>query len=145
HEAGRGAAHHLAADHPRGHGAATERDPGADGGDGGAGRGPRRRRRALRVAALRYPLGSLQRGRRPGAVPRLDAGTAAPAAPPGARLMAHSHADHRHELPPDLTRNQLLVLETLHRAEGPLSAYDILDRLRDAGLRAPLQVYRALE
>jgi Fur family transcriptional regulator, zinc uptake regulator len=59
--------------------------------------------------------------------------------------MVHSHADHRHELPPDLTRNQELVLETLNRAEGPLSAYDILDRLREAGLRAPLQVYRALE
>jgi Fur family zinc uptake transcriptional regulator len=59
--------------------------------------------------------------------------------------MAHSHADHRHELPPDLTRNQELVLETLNSAESPLSAYDILDRLREAGLRAPLQVYRALE
>ena len=30
-------------------------------------------------------------------------------------------------------------------AEAPLSAYDILDKLRDDGLRAPLQVYRALE
>lgn len=59
--------------------------------------------------------------------------------------MAHNHAGHRHELPPDLTRNQELVLETLNRAESPLSAYDILDRLREAGLRAPLQVYRALE
>ena len=27
--------------------------------------------------------------------------------------MAHNHAGHRHELPPDLTRNQELVLETL--------------------------------
>lgn len=59
--------------------------------------------------------------------------------------MAQNHADHRHELPPDLTRNQELVLETLNKAESPLSAYDILDRLREAGLRAPLQVYRALE
>lgn len=59
--------------------------------------------------------------------------------------MAQNHAGHRHEMPPDLTRNQELVLETLNSAESPLSAYDILDRLREAGLRAPLQVYRALE
>ncbi len=30
-------------------------------------------------------------------------------------------------------------------AEAPLSACDILDRLRGDGLRAPLQVYRALD
>src|SRR5690606_7906836 len=78
----------------------------------------------------------------------VNGGTAALAAGTQARrgtLMAHNHADHRHELPPDLTRNQELVLETLNSAESPLSAYDILDRLRGAGLRAPLQVYRALE
>ena len=46
---------------------------------------------------------------------------------------------------PDLTRNQALVLGALERAEGPLSAYTILDRLRDDGFRAPLQVYRALD
>lgn len=45
----------------------------------------------------------------------------------------------------DLTRNQHLVLSRLEQAEGPLSAYTILDQLRDEGLRAPLQVYRALE
>lgn len=59
--------------------------------------------------------------------------------------MAHSHEDHHHERPRDLTRNQDLVLKTLNHAEGPLSAYDILDRLRGDGLRAPLQVYRALD
>ncbi len=59
--------------------------------------------------------------------------------------MAHSHEAHHHEHPRDLTRNQDLVLSTLNRADGPLSAYDILDRLRDEGLRAPLQVYRALD
>ncbi len=47
--------------------------------------------------------------------------------------------------PADLTRNQSLVLERLERAEAPLSAYAILDQLREEGLRAPLQVYRALE
>jgi Fur family zinc uptake transcriptional regulator len=59
--------------------------------------------------------------------------------------MAHSHDHHHHEQPRDLTRNQDLVLKTLNAADAPLSAYDILDRLRAEGLRAPLQVYRALE
>ncbi|WP_273757009.1 Fur family transcriptional regulator [Bartonella sp. MM73XJBT] len=44
-----------------------------------------------------------------------------------------------------LTRNQTLVLNTLKNSKGPLSAYAILDHLRDEGFRAPLQVYRALE
>jgi Fur family zinc uptake transcriptional regulator len=44
-----------------------------------------------------------------------------------------------------LTRNQALVLAALAKAEGPLSAYDILDEVRSGGIRAPLQVYRALE
>jgi Fur family zinc uptake transcriptional regulator len=59
--------------------------------------------------------------------------------------MPHDHAHHAHELPADLTRNQELVLKTLNKAKEPLSAYDILDRLRVEGLRAPLQVYRALD
>lgn len=45
----------------------------------------------------------------------------------------------------ELTKNQTLVFNTLSRAEGPLSAYTILDQLRGDGFRAPLQVYRALE
>ena len=45
----------------------------------------------------------------------------------------------------DLTRNQTLVLSALSGSGGPQSAYDILDRLRSDGFRAPLQVYRALE
>jgi Fur family zinc uptake transcriptional regulator len=44
-----------------------------------------------------------------------------------------------------LTRNQLHVLERLERASGPLSAYTLLDQLREQGFRAPLQVYRALD
>jgi Fur family zinc uptake transcriptional regulator len=44
-----------------------------------------------------------------------------------------------------LTRNQALVLGTLTEAAQPMSAYAILDHLRPAGLKAPLQVYRALE
>lgn len=50
-----------------------------------------------------------------------------------------------HDTPHDLTRNQGLVLGTLNRSSAPLSAYDILDKLREEGLRAPLQVYRALD
>ena len=45
---------------------------------------------------------------------------------------------------PKLTRNQAFVFETLQNADSPLSAYTILDGLRDEGFRAPLQVYRAL-
>lgn len=59
--------------------------------------------------------------------------------------MNHHHDGHAHDPAPDLTRNQSLVLGALRRATGPLSAYTILDQLRDEGLRAPLQVYRALD
>lgn len=44
-----------------------------------------------------------------------------------------------------LTRNQSLVLSVLQSSDQPLSAYTILDRLREEGLRAPLQIYRALD
>ena len=44
-----------------------------------------------------------------------------------------------------LTRNQTWVLERLEAATGPLSAYTLLDQLREKGFRAPLQVYRALD
>lgn len=46
---------------------------------------------------------------------------------------------------PALTKNQNLVLDALSHAARPLSAYTILDQLRGDGLRAPLQVYRALD
>jgi Fur family zinc uptake transcriptional regulator len=57
----------------------------------------------------------------------------------------HSHEGHDHVWATDLTRNQELVLGALAHADAPLSAYDILDRLRSDGLRGPPQVYRALE
>lgn len=44
-----------------------------------------------------------------------------------------------------LTKNQLNVLEKLEAASAPLSAYTLLDQLRERGFRAPLQVYRALD
>ncbi len=45
----------------------------------------------------------------------------------------------------NLTKNQSLVFEKLSSADGPMSAYDLLDELREQGLKAPLQIYRALE
>jgi Fur family transcriptional regulator, zinc uptake regulator len=59
--------------------------------------------------------------------------------------MAHSHKGHDHVWADDLTHNQELVLGALAHSDAPLSAYDLLDRLRADGLRAPLQIYRALE
>jgi len=44
----------------------------------------------------------------------------------------------------DRSRNETLVFEFLEAAGKPASAYEILDALREDGLRAPLQVYRAL-
>lgn len=44
-----------------------------------------------------------------------------------------------------MTRNEELVLGVLSQAKAPLSAYQILDRLRPRGLRGPMQVYRALD
>jgi Fur family zinc uptake transcriptional regulator len=61
--------------------------------------------------------------------------------------MAHQHPQARPE--PSVRRapgrNQQLVLDALAQARKPLSAYDLLNLLRDAGLRSPLQVYRALD
>lgn len=45
----------------------------------------------------------------------------------------------------DLGRNPKLVLELLQKSKRQMSAYEILDHLRPDGLKAPLQVYRALE
>jgi Fur family transcriptional regulator, zinc uptake regulator len=52
---------------------------------------------------------------------------------------------HHHHSTAGLTRNQKLVLEALDAAAAPLSAYRLLDLLRNDGFRAPLQVYRALD
>ncbi len=44
-----------------------------------------------------------------------------------------------------LTKNQTAVLDALRDAPGALSAYAILDHVKEQGLYAPPQVYRALE
>jgi Fur family zinc uptake transcriptional regulator len=46
---------------------------------------------------------------------------------------------------PQLTNHQTLVLGTLSHLKVPTSAYALLDHLRAQGLRAPQQVYRALD
>ena len=45
----------------------------------------------------------------------------------------------------DLTQNQNAVYRHLRTAARPQSAYDILDGVREQGLRAPQQIYRALK
>ncbi|MFO1033789.1 MAG: Fur family transcriptional regulator [Hyphomicrobiales bacterium] len=55
-----------------------------------------------------------------------------------------AHTDHATPHA-DLTLNQKLVLDAISGTAAPQSAYDILDKLRGRGLKAPLQVYRALE
>lgn len=47
--------------------------------------------------------------------------------------------------PPDLTRNQKLVLAAISRAGRPVSAYDILGDIRPHGIKSPVQVYRAVK
>lgn len=53
-------------------------------------------------------------------------------------------ADHDHS-DTSLTKNQALVMQALEDSDQPLSAYTILDQLRERGFRAPQQVYRALD
>lgn len=47
--------------------------------------------------------------------------------------------------PVSLTANQATVLDVLRAAKRPLSAYQILDQTAAKGVRAPPQVYRALD
>ena len=44
-----------------------------------------------------------------------------------------------------LTKNQSLVLKALREAKHPVGAYELLDQLREHGLKAPLQIYRTLD
>ena len=52
-------------------------------------------------------------------------------------------AAHHHQAP-KLSRNQSEILSCLRKAKQPMSAYDILDRVRTAGISHPPTVYRAL-
>ena len=54
------------------------------------------------------------------------------------------NATHHHHEAATLSRNQTEVLSCLKKADAPLSAYDILDRVRKSGISHPPTVYRAL-
>lgn len=45
----------------------------------------------------------------------------------------------------DLTRNQEVVHSALRASDKALTAYEVLDLVRASGMRAPTQIYRALE
>lgn len=47
--------------------------------------------------------------------------------------------------PDGLSKNESLVWQTMADRDDALKAYEILDRLKDHGVRAPMTVYRALE
>lgn len=47
--------------------------------------------------------------------------------------------------PQEISAHCRKVLDLLEKSDKPLSAYDILDGLRDQGFRSPPTVYRALE
>ena len=44
-----------------------------------------------------------------------------------------------------LTKNQQIVLDLVEKSTRPLKAYSILFNVQKKGLKAPLQVYRALD
>ncbi len=60
----------------------------------------------------------------------------------------HSH-DHDEggvrKRPAGLLKNEKLVWDVLAASKDPLKAYEILDRLKERGVRAPMTVYRALD
>ena len=61
----------------------------------------------------------------------------------------HQHinvCDHPHPVPAGgLTKNERLVWDALIETHEPLKAYEILDKLKEKGVRAPMTVYRALD
>ncbi len=44
-----------------------------------------------------------------------------------------------------LTKNQQIVLDFIEKSSEPLKAYSILFNVKKQGIKAPLQVYRALD
>lgn len=44
-----------------------------------------------------------------------------------------------------LTKNEKIVLDVLYRSKDALKAYTILDETKKEGIKAPTQVYRALD
>ena len=54
------------------------------------------------------------------------------------------HDGHR-KRPSGLTKNERLVWDVLAASRDPLKAYEILDVLKEQGVRAPMTIYRALD
>ncbi len=63
-------------------------------------------------------------------------------------MTKHTH-DHDEggvrKRPAGLLKNEKLVWDVLAASKDPLKAYEILDRLKERGVRAPMTVYRALD
>lgn len=66
-----------------------------------------------------------------------------------AKDQAHNHIDctedHPNPMRAGLTRNERLVLDALSANDGPMKAYQLLEALKDHGIKAPMTVYRALD
>ncbi len=45
----------------------------------------------------------------------------------------------------NLSKNQQIVLDIIEKAKGPLKAYSILFNVQKKGIKAPPQIYRALD
>ena len=59
---------------------------------------------------------------------------------------AHNHDQSEvRERPAGLSKNEKLVWQALASSSDPLKAYEILDLLKEKGVRAPMTVYRALD
>lgn len=62
------------------------------------------------------------------------------------RGSAHDpRADETKKRPAGLTKNERLVWDVLAASDEPLKAYEILDMLKEKGVRAPMTIYRALD
>lgn len=53
--------------------------------------------------------------------------------------------DGERKPPAGLLKNEKLVWNALSASNEPLKAYEILDKLKELGVRAPMTVYRALD
>ena len=45
----------------------------------------------------------------------------------------------------NLSKNQKIIFDLIHKSPEPLKAYSILFNVQKKGINAPLQVYRALD
>ena len=46
---------------------------------------------------------------------------------------------------PNLSKNQKIIFDLIDKSGGPMKAYSILFNVQKKGIKAPLQVYRALD